>query len=188
VLLGDPIGVIGHGPEHAFGAGVAARERRALLRRAAGAHEDAGARRERKVERGLHPVEAGLDVGLPGRGEIRPAQLVQPTHPRLRAGVQHQDLGADVSEDALAGPRGGARARARLCCPAGGAAWSRATTVTLAPWSTRASTSPRPRPRLPPVTTMVLSLRLIGLLPRLVSAEPRTFGAAEKSHHLRVHV
>jgi hypothetical protein len=30
----------------------------------------------------------------------------------------------------------------------------------------------RARPRLPPVTTIVLSLRLIGLLPCLVSAEP----------------
>src|SRR5262249_42497242 len=71
-----------------------------------------------------------------------------------------------------------------LSCTAASAAWSRATTVTLAPWFTRVSTSPRPRPRLPPVTTMVLSLRLIGLLPCLVSAEPRTFGAAEKSHCL----
>jgi hypothetical protein len=31
-----------------------------------------------------------LDVVLPGRGEICPAQLVQPTHPRRRTGVQRR--------------------------------------------------------------------------------------------------
>jgi hypothetical protein len=51
----------------------------------------------------LQPIEPGLDVGLPGRGEIRPAQLVQPTHPRLRAGVQRQDVGADPGKDAVGG-------------------------------------------------------------------------------------
>jgi hypothetical protein len=40
------------------------------------------------------------------------------------------------------------------------------------PWSTRASTRPRSRPQVPPVTTLVLSLRFIGLVPCLVSAEP----------------
>ena len=89
LLLGDPVGVLGHDPEHALGAGVAARERRSVHRRAAGAHQDAASGLERQVERRLQPVESGLDVGLPGRGEIRPAQLVQPAHPRLRAGVQH---------------------------------------------------------------------------------------------------
>ena len=31
-----------------------------------------------------------LDVVLPGRGEICPTQLVQPTHPRRRTGVQRR--------------------------------------------------------------------------------------------------
>src|SRR5436190_3145433 len=44
------------------------------------------------------------------------------------------------------------------------ASTSRATTVTFALRATSASTSPRPSPRLPPVTTTRLSLRLIVLL------------------------
>src|SRR5204862_5708840 len=67
LLLGDPIRVAGHEPEHAFGASVAARKRRALLRCATGAHENAGARR---VEDGLNPVKAGLHVGLPRRSKV----------------------------------------------------------------------------------------------------------------------
>src|SRR5262249_30345980 len=50
-----------------------------------------------------------------------------------------------------------------FCSTAASAAGSRATTITLAPRSTRASTSPRPKPRLPPVTTIVLPLRFIVL-------------------------
>jgi len=45
---------------------------------------------------------------------------------------------------------------------------------------------------LAPVTRTALSaiviVRLIGLLPCFVSAQPRTFEDAEKSHRLRVHV
>jgi hypothetical protein len=40
---------------------------------------------------------------LPGRGETCPAQLVQPTHPRRRAGVQRQDVRADFGKDAVGG-------------------------------------------------------------------------------------
>ena len=66
-------------------------------------HQDAASGLERQVERRLQPIEPGLDVGLPRRGEIRPAQLVQPTHPRGRAGVQRQDVRADLGKDAEGG-------------------------------------------------------------------------------------
>jgi hypothetical protein len=38
---------------------------------------------------------------LPRRGEIGPAQLVQPSHRRRRAGVQQQDVWVDLSKDAV---------------------------------------------------------------------------------------
>jgi hypothetical protein len=103
LLLRDPVGVLGHEPERALGAGIAARERRSVLGRAARSHQDAASGLEWQVERRLQPIEPGLDVGLPGRGEIRPTQLVQPTHPRPRAGVQRQDVRADLGKDAVGG-------------------------------------------------------------------------------------
>src|SRR5207237_2044167 len=36
--------------------------------------------------------------------KVRPAQLIEPPHARGRTSVQHQDLGTDVSKDALSGP------------------------------------------------------------------------------------
>src|SRR5207248_2085824 len=45
-----------------------------------------------------------LHVGLPRRSKVRPAQLIEPPHARGRTSVQHQDLGTDVSKDALSGP------------------------------------------------------------------------------------
>ena len=118
--------------------------------------------------RALRECMAGLHVALPRRGEVRPAQLVERPHSRGRAGVQHQDLGADVSEDALGGPVVGDVDRDHCDaepllhrCERGLAA--------------RHDGGPglgcRRSPRWSPSALLCL-----------VPAEPRTFGAAEKSH------
>ena len=100
LLLRDTVGIFGHEPEHTLGAAIAARHRRSVLCRAARYHEDPASRLERLVERRLQPIEPGLDVVLPRRGEIRPAQLVQPSHRRRRAGIQRQDVRAEFGKDA----------------------------------------------------------------------------------------
>ena len=102
-LLRDGVGIFGHEPEHALGAGIAARHRRSIESSATRSHEDATFRLERQVERRLEPIEPGLYVALPWRCEIRPAHLIQPAHPRRHAGVQHQDVRVDLSKDALRG-------------------------------------------------------------------------------------
>src|SRR6202042_2596621 len=99
LLLRDTVGVFGHEPEHALRAAIAARHRRSVLRRAARHHEDPTSWFERLVERRLQPIETGLDVVLPRRCEIRPAQLIQGTHGRRRAGVQHPDVWAEFRND-----------------------------------------------------------------------------------------
>ena len=48
-------------------------------------------------------MEPGLDVGSPRRGEIHPTDLIQPSHRRRGAGIQHQDVRADRGKDALGG-------------------------------------------------------------------------------------
>ena len=103
LLLRDAVGVFGHEPEHALGAAIATRHRRSVHGSATRSHQDAAARLEGHVQRRLQPIEPSPDVGLPGRGEIRPAQLVEPAHPRLGAGVQHQNIRANFGEDAVGG-------------------------------------------------------------------------------------
>jgi hypothetical protein len=135
-----------------------------------------GPRRSSRRARGCRARAAGsarpaANRARPSRRSPRsllksgPADLVEATHRRLRAGVEHQDVGADFGDDALGGAWSVTSARivatpSRSCTEARASA-SRATTVTRAPWATRASTSPRPRPRLPPVTITFMSLRLI---------------------------
>jgi hypothetical protein len=46
-------------------------------------------------------MEAGLDIGFPGRAEIGPAQLVERAHRRPGPGVQHQEVRADVGQHRL---------------------------------------------------------------------------------------
>jgi len=100
---GDAVGVFGHDPEHALGARVAARHRRSVHGRTARPHQDAASRLERQVECSLQPIEPGLDVGVPGCGEIRPAHLIQPPHPRLGASVEHENVRVDFGNDAVGG-------------------------------------------------------------------------------------